>query len=77
MMIQIEEKIESATAQGKMQGLVVGAAPILMAMALYSISPTMIEPFYKTNIGWLAVLVMVSMEITGMLLIKKIISIDI
>lgn len=74
---QIEEKIKSATAQGKMQGIVVGAAPLLMALALYTISPSMVEPFYKTNIGWIAILVMVSMEIAGMLLIKKIISIDI
>ncbi len=74
---QIEEKIKSATAQGKMQGIVVGVAPFLMALALYTLAPTMIEPFYKTNIGWIAILVMVSMEIAGMVLIKKIVSIDI
>ncbi|MCA9771359.1 MAG: type II secretion system F family protein [Myxococcales bacterium] len=74
---EIEEKIKSSTAQGKMQGLVVGGAPILMALALYLISPSLIEPFWQTNIGWIAMMVMVIMEVAGMILIKNITAIEI
>lgn len=74
---EIEEKIKSATAQGKMQGIVVGIAPLLMGGALYAISPTLIEPFWRTNIGWVAMMVMAIMEITGMILIKNVTTIDV
>ncbi len=74
---RIEGKIDSLTAQGKLQGVVICALPFLVALALSFLNPEMIQPLYTTPIGYIIILVVLIMEVIGGLVIKKIVSIDV
>jgi len=74
---RIEGKIKSLTAQGKLQGMVVGAMPLLLGFALYVVDPGMMLGFVKSVIGLAVLVVIVIMELIGAFIIKKIVTIDV
>ena len=73
----MEGKIESLTAQGKLQGIVMTGLPILLGTLLNFIEPEAMEKLWTTSIGWIVLSIIVVMEIMGNLMIKKITSIDV
>ena len=75
--IRIQGRIRTLTAQGRMQGIVVGIMPILLAVAMLLIDSALMAAFFASPVGLLAVGIVVVLEITGVLLIRKIIAIDI
>ena len=74
---RIEGKIDSLTAQGKLQGAVICALPFLVAVGLSFVNPELLEPLYTTPIGYILILTVIILEIIGVLIIKKIITIDV
>jgi tight adherence protein B len=74
---RIEGKIKSLTAQGKIQGNVVGAMPFVLGFAIYLLDPQMMMAFVTSYIGMFILLAVVLMEICGVLMIRKIVSIDV
>ncbi len=74
---RIEGRIDALTAQGKIQGVLVSALPVFVAMALMWIDPELMMPLFTTLIGKLVLLVMCVMEIVGCYLILKITSIEV
>lgn len=74
---RIEGKIKSLTAQGKIQGNVVGAMPFVLGLAIYLLDPQMMMTFLTSYIGMFILFAVVVMEICGVLLIRKIVSIDV
>ncbi|MCG8325409.1 MAG: type II secretion system F family protein, partial [Thiotrichales bacterium] len=74
---QMEGKIESLTAQGKMQGIVMTGLPLLLACILYFIEPEAMAMLWETPIGWGTLFVIFVMEVLGYTMIKKITSIDV
>lgn len=75
--IRIQARIRMLTAQGRMQGMVVGAMPILLALAMLVLDSEMMVSFFKSPPGMLAIGAVVVLETTGVLLIRKIIRIDV
>ena len=75
--MRIELRIRTLTAQGRLQGVIVGAMPLLLGVAMFFLDPTMMLSFLHSGFG-IAVLVGVAiLEVLGALLIRKIINIDI
>lgn len=73
----MEGKIESLTAQGKLQGIVMAGLPILLALLLMKIEPDAMGLLFTTPAGWATLIVIIVMETLGYLSIRKITSIDV
>jgi tight adherence protein B len=74
---RIEGKIKSLTAQGKIQGRVVGAMPFLLGFLLYMLDPKMMMLFFRSPIGVGILVVMLLMQLCGAYFIRKIVNIDV
>lgn len=73
----MEGKIRSLTAQGKLQGIVVGALPFVLALILFKMEPESMAPMFTTPVGWAVCGVVVILEVMGIFMIRKIINIDV
>jgi tight adherence protein B len=73
----IEGKIRSLTAQGKLQGLIVGALPILLGIILTQMEPESMAPLTTTWYGWAVIAAVIVLEVLGYYFIRKIVSIDV
>jgi tight adherence protein B len=74
---QMEGKIRSLTAQGKMQGLIMSCLPLLIMAALNWIEPKAMGAMFTTFFGWCTLAVIIVMITIGYLIIRKITSIDV
>jgi tight adherence protein B len=74
---RIEGRIDSLTAQGKMQGTLVAILPIFVGCALYWIDPTLMAPMFESFIGLAVVVGMCVMEVLGYFFIYKITNIEV
>jgi len=70
-------KIRALTSEGKMQGIFVGALPIILGLALTLIDPEMMRPMFTTTIGYILLGLVVFLEVIGAIFIKKIITVDV
>lgn len=75
--LRIELRIRTLTAQGRLQGVIVGAMPVLLGSAMFFLDPTMMLAFLHSSFGVVTLVVVVILEVLGALLIRKIINIDI
>ncbi len=73
----MEGKIESLTAQGKMQGYVMTALPVFLGLLLSFLEPEAMSLMVTTPAGWATVAVVVVMETLGYVLIRKVTHIDV
>lgn len=73
----MEGKIESLTAQGKLQGIVMTGLPVLLGFLLNFMEPEAMSKLWTTPIGWALCVVIVIMLSMGYFLIRKITSIDV
>jgi tight adherence protein B len=73
----MEGKIRALTAQGKLQGWVVGLLPVAMMIILFHLEPDVMEPWSSTLLGWIYTTVIAVLELLGLLMIRKIVSIDV
>ncbi len=74
---RIEGKIKALTAQGRIQGRVVGAMPIVMGIVLYLLDPVMMTTFVRSFWGIIALLAVVILEAIGAFFIHRIVDIDV
>lgn len=75
--LSLEDRIRALTAQGRLQGIVMGLLPLILAAALTFVDPVWMRPLLTTPAGWATVAVIVVLEFLGFLLIRKIIDIRI
>ncbi|MBI5788653.1 MAG: type II secretion system F family protein [Candidatus Schekmanbacteria bacterium] len=75
--MKIEGKIKSLTAQGKMQGVVVGILPFILGGLISFVNPDLMKPMFTTPAGYAAIGAILVMETLGALVIRKIVKIDI
>jgi tight adherence protein B len=73
----MEGKIESLTAQGKLQGIVMTGLPILLAVLLNFLEPEAMSKLWSTTIGWVVLGIIIFMETLGYIMIRKITTIDV
>ena len=74
--LTMEGKIESLTAQGKLQGIVMSGLPILLMVVLLKIEPTT-RLMFTTKIGWGFLVMILCMQVLGFMAIKKITKINV
>lgn len=75
--MRLEGKIQSMVAQGRLQGWVVSAMPLVMGIAINIMRPDLMEPMMDHWFGWILVLVVIIMEVLGFIMIQKITNIDV
>ena len=74
---RLEGKIDALTSQGKLQGWVVAAMPLILGLVLNSMRPDLMQPMLNHPFGYVLVAVICVMEALGVLLIRRIVNIDI
>ena len=74
---QMEGKIDSLTAQGKLQGIVMTGLPVLLGVLLYFLEPEAMSKLWTTTIGYVVLAIIIIMEFMGYVMIRKITSIDV
>lgn len=72
---KVEGKISAMTKQGRLQGGVVAMMPFVLGFIFYTLDPEHIKPLFTHWIGILMLLLMLTLQIVGALLIKKIVTI--
>ena len=75
--MEMEGKIDALTSQGKMQGWVVGLLPFFIILALTLIEPESMKPIYTSLLGWIFLAIILTMELLGAVMIRKIVNIDV
>lgn len=73
----MEERIDALTAQGRLQGWIVGALPLLLLWILQLLEPAAMRPLYTTPAGWAVLAVLAVLLAVGALLIRRIVRIDV
>lgn len=74
---RLEGKIDAITSQGKMQGYVVAAMPLVLGVVLNYMRPDLMEPMMDHWFGYILVAAVFVMEVLGMFIIRKIVNIDV
>lgn len=74
---RLEGKIDALTAQGKLQGWVVAAMPLILGVVLNYMRPDLMQPMLDHIFGYILVAAIMVMEILGILIIRRITNIDI
>lgn len=74
---QMEGKIQSLTAQGRLQGIVMTGLPVFLAILLYFMDPKSMSKLWSTWPGWITLAVVFVMECMGYVFIRKITRIDV
>ncbi len=74
---RLEGKIDAITSQGRMQGWVVAAMPIILGVVLNYLRPDLMEPMLDHWFGYVLISAIALMEVLGVLIIRKIVNIDV
>jgi tight adherence protein B len=75
--MRIEVRIRTLTAQGRLQGFVVGAMPLVIGVALMIVDPNMMMPFLYSTAGLVVIGAVVILVAMGGIVIRKIVNIDV
>lgn len=75
--LAMEARIRSLTSQGRLQGVIVGALPLLLMLALAAVDPGAMRVLFSHPLGWLALGAIVLLEAVGFILIRRIVSIEV
>lgn len=75
--IRIENRIRTLTAQGRLQGIIVGSMPLVILAALTVVDPRMMMPFLHSIPGMVIIGAVAVMVACGGFVIKRIITIDV
>lgn len=73
----LEDKIVALTSQGRLQGWIMVALPIGVAVALFAIEPEAMAPMLHTWFGWGVMAVVAVLEVVGLLFMRRIMAIDV
>ncbi len=69
--------IRTLTAQARLSGLILTLLPIVMAVAIYFIAPAYLKGLVADRIGRLLIIGAVSMQVIGLLIIRRIVNIKV
>ena len=75
--LEMQARIGALTSQGRLQGLIVGALPLLLMVALTAMDAAAMQLLWRHPAGWAALALIVSLEICGFVMIRRIVRIDV
>ena len=73
----MDDKINTLTAQGKFESIVMACAPLMAFVILYVLDRQLMAPLVTTVIGWAAIGAVLVLETIGYFIIKKIVTVEI
>jgi tight adherence protein B len=74
---RLEGKIKALTSQGKLQGWIVAALPLVLGLVMNWMRPDLMQPMFDHAFGYILVGIIIFMEVLGILIIRKIVSINV
>lgn len=75
--LALEDRIDALTAQGRMQGWIMGLLPIVIGAALGLMDPGFLQALFGSAIGWVTLCIIVVLEAAGFFLIRRIVRIEV
>ncbi|AOB33554.1 pilus assembly protein [Bordetella sp. H567] len=75
--LQLQGRIRTLTAQGRLQAWIVGALTPVLAGVLTWLDPVSMAALWHTPAGWSALAIIAMLEIAGVVWIRRIVNIDI
>jgi len=75
--VKIQGEIKTLTAQGRLSGMIVSFMPVVLIGIMYMINPEYISVLFQHPIGRMLLIGSFVNEVIGMLLIRKIVSIEV
>jgi tight adherence protein B len=73
--LALEARIRALTAQGRLQGVIMGALPLLLGWVLYLMEPSVMGRMFSEPLGWAVLCVIAVLEGAGFVLIRRIVDI--
>ena len=73
---KLDGKLKSLTAQGKLQAVVVTLLPTAIGIMMYLMDKTMMMRMFTTTLGMIGLGIMVSLQIIGFVMIRKITTLE-
>jgi len=74
---RVRSKINTLSAQGRLQGIIMILMPWFMALIVSMLDPSMMRPMFTTTVGQMMLVVIVILEGLGWLVIRRIVTIDV
>ena len=74
---KVSGKVKSLTAQGVAQGVIIVFMPFVLAFALWCIDPILIGRMWSTAIGWALIFFMLTLQVIGGTMIRKIVKVEV
>ena len=74
---RLEGKIDALTSQGKLQGWIVAAMPLVLGLVLNYMRPDLMGPMLDHIFGYILIFVIFIMEVMGIFIIGRIVNIDV
>lgn len=75
--MRIERRVMTLTAQGRMQGIIVGAMPIVVGFGMATLRPEIMLPYLRSPQGLAGVAAVIILVTLGALVIRKIVKVDV
>ena len=75
--VRLQQKIDTFTAQGMFQGLVIGAMPYALGLIYYLQDPASMTPLFTSVIGFIMLTIAVLFDLAGIYVIMKIVKIKV
>jgi tight adherence protein B len=75
--MRIERRVQTLTAQGRLQGILVACMPAVLGVAMTLLKPAMMIPFFKSTNGIMAIGLTALLIAVGWFFIRKIIRINV
>ncbi len=74
---KVEGRIKTLTAQGKSQGVIITFMPFVLAGILFVLDPDLIRRLWTTPIGLFMMVMMLTLQIVGAVIIKRVVTIEV
>lgn len=75
--MRIERRVQTLTAQGRLQGIIVACMPVLLGTAMTLLKPSLMIPFFQSVNGMIAIGLTALLIAIGWFFISRIIRIDV
>ena len=75
--VRLQQKIDTFTAQGMFQGMVIGAMPYALGLIYYLQDPASMTPLFTSVIGFIMLTIALLFDIAGIYVIMKIVKIKV
>ncbi|MBM4366612.1 MAG: type II secretion system F family protein [Deltaproteobacteria bacterium] len=74
---KVEGKVRSLTAQGVAQGVIIVCMPFVLAFALWMMDPVLISRLWTTALGWALIFLMLTLQVIGGTMIRRIVKVQV